>query len=254
MSRPKSPNYPSLPLEEAIEFIRKIYSRSRSNPIDRQAAAKDMGYAGISGRSAQVLGTLAQYDLTERTGKEGLRVSPTAIDILHPDSEANRRSALRAAGFAPPLFSELRQRFSDGVPSDNAIRSYLMRKGYSDAAITPAVSSFLETCRYLQQENAFGEEEASAASNSMVENISNSDTARAELPALGKQVSLMPTPSPTSQLSSRITSERVIFTEESSPDQYIKIAISGELDIYLIEAVENFIDRQKKRLSSQNKL
>lgn len=252
MPRLRSPSYPSVPLEEAIEFARKIYSKSRSNPIDREAAARDMGYTGISGRSAKVLGTLSQYGLTERTGKEGLRVSPTAVDILHPSTEAGRQRALKIAGFSPSLFAELRQRFSDGIPSENAIRSHLMRQGYGDAAITPAISSFLETCRYLQQENAFDEESSPPSTGQAQEPTKHGGTDRDEAIMAGKArlPAIYVEATPPSTLTDSLA-ERTIFTEEGDKGQYIKVIISGNIDEYLIDALENFLLRQKKRLGTK---
>jgi hypothetical protein len=42
--------------------------------------------------------------------------------------------------------------------------------------------------------------------------------------------------------------ERVVFTEEGQPNQYLKLIASGELDAELLEALEDFVKRQRKRL------
>ena len=44
--------------------------------------------------------------------------------------------------------------------------------------------------------------------------------------------------------------ERVVSVEESSPATYLKIIASGELDESLLEALEDYVKRQKKRLTS----
>lgn len=154
MPRVRSPNYPSASLPEAVVLAGKIYDVNRTNPIDREAAAKEAGYSGLTGRSSKILATLNQYGLTEKAGKGGIRVTKRAVDILHPESAESRRSALSAAGEGPELFQQLRAHFVDGPPSESALKGWLMRREFADVAIGPAANSFLETYRYLQQERA----------------------------------------------------------------------------------------------------
>lgn len=42
--------------------------------------------------------------------------------------------------------------------------------------------------------------------------------------------------------------ERVVFTEEWQPNQYLKLIASGDFDATLLEALEDFVRRQRKRL------
>ena len=42
--------------------------------------------------------------------------------------------------------------------------------------------------------------------------------------------------------------ERVIYREEGMPGQYLKLVASGDLDEYLLDAVADFVKRQRKRL------
>jgi hypothetical protein len=43
--------------------------------------------------------------------------------------------------------------------------------------------------------------------------------------------------------------ERVVFTEESQPRQYLKLIASGDLDNFLLEALEDYVKRLRKRLT-----
>lgn len=45
--------------------------------------------------------------------------------------------------------------------------------------------------------------------------------------------------------------ERVVFVEETGPDQYLKLVAAGQMDESLLEALEDFVKRQKKRRLSQ---
>lgn len=152
----RSPTYPSTPLAEAIEIIRKLHQVERKNPIDREVAAKALGYSGISGRSATVLSNLIQYGLLEKAGKNEVRVTDRAVEIIYPHSDQDRATALRAAAREPELFQGIMKKFPDGTPSNNALEAFLVRSGFTDAAIQSAIKAFRETFLFLEKETDSG--------------------------------------------------------------------------------------------------
>ncbi len=44
--------------------------------------------------------------------------------------------------------------------------------------------------------------------------------------------------------------ERVVFAEETGAAQYLKLVASGDLDDSLLEALEDYIKRQRRRLEA----
>jgi hypothetical protein len=148
----RSPSYPSMPLRDAVDEVAKIEGSYRSSPVDRENAAKLIGYAGLSGPANKALAALASYGLLERAGKGQARVTERARAILHPKDEEERKSSLRAAALDPPLFREIREHF-DGltVPPEGGVATYLHRQGFNPSAIRPAVKAFLLTMAYLEE-------------------------------------------------------------------------------------------------------
>lgn len=249
MARMRSPSYPSIGLEQAIEYAEKIHDTNRTNPIDREAAVRDMGFSGITGHSGKMIANLLQYGLLEKVGKGEVRISRRAVDIMHPSHRAERARALNETAFEPELFYKLHERFSDGIPSENNLRSFLVREGFSNVAVTPAVTSYLETCRFLQIENAF-------ELNSIVVKVGNEVGPNERIEASVSDVdttmetgSAGPEASPSGVIKETSPSERVIFTEESEPGCYLKLSAKGNVDEFLLEALEDFVKRQRKRLS-----
>ena len=252
MTRVRSPGYPSISLPQAIDIIKKLHDHNRTNAIEREAAAKDLGYTGLTGQSAKILSGLQHYGLVEKAGKGGIRVSRTAVDIIHPVNASGRKAALREAAFTPGLFHALAERFSDGVPSENALRSYLMRENFSSAAITPAVSSFLETYHFLQQEGAGESLDADVGTDLVLSGsdiIEGDDIIEAYEQPQGRDMA----PRQPSALGGQGVNERVVYVEEGGPGQYLKLVASGDLDDYLLEAIEDFVRRQRKRLAKNTK-
>lgn len=249
--RIRSPNYPSLPLDEAIDVVRKLHSFNRTNVLDRAAAAKDIGYTGLTGRSAKVLATLSQYGLLDKAGKAGVRVSPLGVKLLHPRNEGEFRESMAEAAFLPSLFAELREQFPDGVPSENALRSYLMRVGFANVAVGPAISSFLETCHALEKVGAF---ESYGPSGPERPKYLDEDepqprqSTEVGFPRLPVPQSVDPAPINRSEGVRTMDGERIVFVDETAPDRYLKVVAKGEMDSDLLEALEDFIKRQRKRL------
>ena len=155
MSRIRSPAYPDVSLPKALEVVAKLHEAIRSNAVDRDAAVRDMGYSGMTGASGKMLANLLHFGLVEKASKGTVRVTPLAVDILHPPHGADTTAALHRAGFSPAVFQRFRRDFPDGVPSANALRSYMIRAAFNDVAIEPATASYLETCAFLQKENAY---------------------------------------------------------------------------------------------------
>lgn len=243
MTRMRSPSYPSVSLMEAIDFTKKIFDKSRTNAVDREAAAKDMGYSGITGRSLKVLAALIQYDLIEKAGKGGVRVTQTFKDISHGLTDEVKKNALLKAGTSPTLYQDLLERFPDGPPSENALRSYLIQQDFANVAIGPAVSSFQETYRSLQDANVF-------------DSHGPDDREDAESEVQGDEVggrSPSPSPSPTPTPAQHggyqvMEGERVVFSEEIGAANYLKLVANGEMNADLLDALQDFIKRVKKRL------
>jgi hypothetical protein len=176
MARIRSPGYPSFGLEDVVEFARKIHAEDRQHPVDRDTAARHMGFSGLSGASDRALSALMHFGFAEKVQKGEIRVTDLALKIVHPDSPAERRNALHEAGFAPGLFQELRTRYPDAPPSKDGLSSFLSRSGFASAAIGPATKAYLETCYFLQREGAYesGGNDAAVASEPTQEPIQES--------------------------------------------------------------------------------
>lgn len=155
MARVRSPAYPAHNLSETIDYVRKIHDADRQHPVPREVAAQHMGFSGLTGTSDRALSSLLHYGIAEKVAKGEIRVTDLALRILHPETDAERREALNEAAFNPQLFQELRRRYPGRPPASATLQSYLTREGFSAVAIAPATKAFLETCRFLQQEDAY---------------------------------------------------------------------------------------------------
>jgi hypothetical protein len=149
MGKMRSPNFPTIPLGQAIDLVGKIHREDRQNAIDKEVAAKHMGYTGLTGRTLKLMGALSQYGLIDKVAKGQIRVSKTAVSILHWSDDAERREAIAKAGTSPVLFRRIRDSFDD--PSERTITSYLIKEGFTDTAVPAVLKSYRETNRFLAE-------------------------------------------------------------------------------------------------------
>lgn len=153
-TRLRSPRYPSMSLEDAISHGRTIFDKDRRHPIAREVAAAHIGYKSLNGAADSALSSLMQFGILEKVAKGEVRISQWAVDILHPDSPAQRISAIRSAATNPVLFQALDDRFRDAIPSNETLRSYLTRENFNDRAINPIIAAYTKTRSFMTQECA----------------------------------------------------------------------------------------------------
>lgn len=144
MAKGRSPNYPQLTINEALDRIKKIYAKEHTHVAPKDVVVQHLGYSGLNGASLTMLATLRRYGLLEPQG-EGLRVSGDAVTLLElPFSDPQYKVALNRVLFAPALFAELRSTHGSAMPSDANLRHALILKGYSSKAADEIIRVYRE--------------------------------------------------------------------------------------------------------------
>ena len=188
MARVRSPNYPAIGLPAAIERIEKLHQLQHQTPEEREVVAQHLGYSGLNGKSLKVMSALMKFGLLERVQDGRLRITDLAINIVFPEDE-DRGPAVREAAFSPSLFSEIRKRWPDHVPTDESLRAYLIRRQFSQSAIEDVIRNYRQTINLVTQESV---EYDSSAQSSEDQEVSPQQTTEvtptsAPLPTLPSQ-------------------------------------------------------------------
>jgi len=145
-TRLRSPNYPLLSLGQAIGQVKRIYKEEKRNFTDHAVILKHLGYTDASGTGAREISALKQYGLLEdRSGTVG--ISNTAYVLMYAEEgSAEYQNALRGAAVKPQIFNDLLATYPDGLPSDAALKSFLVvKRGFNPAAIETFIRVFKET-------------------------------------------------------------------------------------------------------------
>ncbi len=150
----RSPNYPFLSLEMAIEEIRKVHRADMRNRMSRQAVATHLGYLSLSGPALGKLAALKAYGFLEGRGDE-LRVSHEAVIIIADDkSSKERQHAIRNAALRPKLFRELYEYYEGRRPSEANLRSELIKRDFTERAINKIIAVYLVTIDLVTSEGS----------------------------------------------------------------------------------------------------
>jgi len=141
--RHRSPAYPIIPLNEAIEKVEIIYKHDKRAFTSHDALFSILEYkkGGFAGR---VISALQQFGLLERhEGK--YRVSEAGFQIINlPKEDLKRIALIRNAALMPPLFTKLVELYEGELPSDATLKSHLI---LSEGFNPDSVGKFIRALR-----------------------------------------------------------------------------------------------------------
>ena len=154
-TRHRSPNYPGIDLEEAVEGIKKVASQQGSSAFSIQEATKSWGYNSPSGPARVKFAALRQYGLVQQETDGNYRLSEEARILTQESPSLDAyNDAIREAAMRPVLFKELFQSIKAGtlIQADEDFSRHLLEKGFSIGAASRLIGIFRRTMRLANLE------------------------------------------------------------------------------------------------------
>lgn len=154
--RSRSPRYPVFDLQEAVEKARQFYEKEQLNTVPVEVAIGHWDYSPDSGPGKRSLAAMLHFGLLEQegTGKErSVRLSELGTTVVLDEREdsAERRRAIREAALRPKVYAELWQKWGPSLPSDDAMRLYLLRElGFNHKVVDGFIEDFRATVRFAR--------------------------------------------------------------------------------------------------------
>lgn len=148
--RQRSPNYPTVGLEEALERVGKLFKEDGRAGAPTEIAAKHIGYSAAHGQAYSVLSALKKFGLLDE-GKGRVFPSQRAIELLNlPANDPRRLQALKDAALSPPIYKELvEQHAKTGLPGNEALEAELVTyKSFNPKAVAGFVRDFRATLEF----------------------------------------------------------------------------------------------------------
>lgn len=149
----RSPSYPAIDLEQAVERARALLERENRHWVPVDTALEAWGYRPASGLGLLILAALKKYGLLEDQGTgtdRKVRLTDQAYEIVIDEREDSpeRATLLREAALRPRIHAELWNRYSAKLPSDGTIRFELRRKGFSEDGSQKLIAEWRRTFDY----------------------------------------------------------------------------------------------------------
>lgn len=152
--RPKgrSPAYPAISLEKAIQRVRQLYARDKQYAIPVSSLPEIWGYRSLNGPASLTISALKKFGLVDEEGAKSERritVTDSAVHILnHPSSDA-RTEAIRDAALLPPVHRELWDAYGASLPSDANLEWRLTReRGFTETGAKEFIREWRETMEF----------------------------------------------------------------------------------------------------------
>lgn len=151
----RSPAYPVMSVDKAIEQARALYKQERDILAPLPSALTAWGYSPKSSGGRQTLATLRYYGLIDVTGEgdeRRIKVSDTARRIILDEREddTEKRQLIRTVALMPSAHKLMFKDYSSGLPSDSTVVYDLIHKhGFNPDAAKELLAEFKETARYI---------------------------------------------------------------------------------------------------------
>lgn len=235
--RHRSPRSPFIPLSKAVSRAAEFYKVHRDHVAKLSAANVSWGMKVGSGAGAQTIAALRQYGLMQDAA-DGIKLTDLALRIVRDtrDVSPERVGALREAVLNPTIFAEMLTKWPAGLPPDADVQFYLVHeRGFSEDAAKGVLANFKGSFEYANIE---------------VSDIIADNERGASLGRGGNAASKNPNVAPP-QSAKIMEGERIVFTHEVEPQHGVRILALGQVDESVLDALELYVQLQKKRLDRE---
>ena len=152
--RGRSPSYPGIALEKAIERAEVLRKAERSNFAAIDVILNHWGFKPKSGLGLVNLAALVKFGLLEDEGSGNsrqARLTELALTILLGQHDLPEHlDAVRKAALNPPIHAELWRQYGQEMPSSMSMKLQLIRQGFLDTAAGDLVQEYIETINFAK--------------------------------------------------------------------------------------------------------
>lgn len=228
--------FPFINLEKAMKRAQQLFAADQKGREMSTAALFGVwDYSEKSSGGYQTIAALKGYGLLQSTGTK-MRLSDSALRYFRDEREDERKKLLRQFALSPKLIRGLWKEWHATPPADTVARSHLKaERGLSEQGSRTLLAIYKENLAFseLTADDKLPETDAGEQGEA------GAVTPPPQSPLRQGKVAMM-------------QEERVVFTEENNPQTYVKLIARGEVDDTLLEALEDYVKRQRKRLQTKD--
>jgi hypothetical protein len=147
-SRHRSPPYPSLTIDDAIDRARKLYEMEGKHSALVSTAVDHWGYKQKSSGGLQTIASLKSYGLIIDEGNgddRKLRLSDIGIAIVQDERSVSpeRDELIEVAAFKPKILADMWAKYGASLPSLDTVKHFLtVDRRYNPNAISDIIRAY----------------------------------------------------------------------------------------------------------------
>lgn len=147
--RERSPAYPAIDLESAIQRLSTVYEKESRQPVPVSVLMEHWNFTPKSSYGLQTVAALLKYELMEDEGSgldRSVKITDLGLSILIPENESEKQTAIRKAALSPAIIDDVWTHFEGQLPSDGTIKVYLIRhKGFNPRSVDEVIGIIRRT-------------------------------------------------------------------------------------------------------------
>lgn len=158
--RPRSPEFPFIPLNEALPKVEQLITANQRHPARIKTLAPLWNYSAASSSFLRVVAALRAFGLVEDTGSGDDRkvaVTDLGMRIVSDKRPGAREAAIRNAFANCAILNDYRQKWGNKRPSDDVCISDLtLDNGFTDQAARKFISVYDDSVAFVEANGSDG--------------------------------------------------------------------------------------------------
>jgi hypothetical protein len=158
LTRDRSPPFPFISLEKAIERAREFETQYKKSAGRIPNVLTIWGYSTKSSGGLQTVGALKAFGLMEDEGvgsERKIKLTELAMRILKDERPGKRQEAIQEAALKPKVIGEFWVRWREGRPPDiECVSELTLERGFTETAAKRFIQVYDDTIRFAHVETA----------------------------------------------------------------------------------------------------
>lgn len=172
-TRKRSPGYPMISLEEAIQRVRILWNKEKNNPVPLEAAFDHLGYKTMGGYGGRVLAAMKQFGLIYQKQNDIILTSDAVDLVLHDQSDDKYIETVKILALKPTIYEKLFN--ENNGQSDAALKIRLIKEyEFNPDKVNGFLSDFRKTIEFAKLDSTrFSDSEKTSDDDKKVQQNDN---------------------------------------------------------------------------------
>ena len=145
----RSPGYPMIGLDEAIQRAKTLWDKDKNNYIPLAAAYEHLGYKPKGSYGARIISALKKFELIYEK-QDAIKLTEEAVDlVLHEPSDELYIETLKKLALKPAIYEKIFNEYNRELPSDSTLRIKLIKDfEFNPESVDDFISCFKKTLEF----------------------------------------------------------------------------------------------------------